>query len=369
MSIPLEVYRERRLVLVRFNRAISGTPTASEPDVDNRGFGAPEHCPIVGVMKDREIVVELERVRIDTAAKLFATVDKPDLVEITDPASGELPASDTTKIKLKAKGGTASVDPDKAYLEVRHGSATGPIIHRLGVFCYKGKSVALNPHLCTIKDATGASKASTADIPKIMALAKAIWAPCGITFNVAATKNETFTFSSPGVVPGTVAALNTVLGRTRQANAINIHFVFQFMDDPASPDTFGVGINQQNKTLVPGVTQTGVILAQQSRAGEVHDMATMAYDVAHEIGHILGLWHPNKKNDNARRQDTWCLRMLMHPQNPMIKRGNWKDSLGYGKDAGFPRRGVLLTIKDLAKITTDAECKTARGQANHPSTF
>ena len=48
--------------------------------------------------------------------------------------------------------------------------------------------------------------------------------------------------------------------------------------------------------------------------------------------------------------------MLMHNLNLMSSLNNWRDDVGYGN----LRRGCLITMKNLPRITADDECTTAR---------
>ena len=82
MTVPLPVYRERRVVMVRWVRARHGDPHNGYPDVDNRGTRAPEAAAIVGIMKDQSVHVRLLRENIDGAAPLFVTSSDPLALEI-----------------------------------------------------------------------------------------------------------------------------------------------------------------------------------------------------------------------------------------------------------------------------------------------
>lgn len=199
MALQQEVYKWHRLVLVRFQRATTGQPNATKPDVDDRGFAATEHGPVVGLVQGNNITVRLTREHLDKAAALFVTSSDKSTFTVASPASGALPGTVDMDIQINGvKGGAGS--PVLAKLEVRFGSATGPIIHQLTVWVFQPLTVALTPHMVTIADAAGNSTGSVANVAQIMKLVAAIWQACGVTISIQPAVNDNVVFATNGIV-------------------------------------------------------------------------------------------------------------------------------------------------------------------------
>jgi hypothetical protein len=354
MAVAIEIYKERRVVLLRWRRAGRGDPSASRPEVDDRGSLGPEFGPIVGVMEGRKIKVRLERVLVDPAASLVVKSSDDSAVRVVDPADGKVPAGARADIELE---GVSGGDPREAKIEVRFERDDGPILSVLTVRCFVRRRVRITPHLCTIAPTGGgAGVASTADVASIMTHVRAIWSPCGVDFTVGATQNDNITLATAGVVsdnpfPGELA---TLLGTSWVPNTINVYFVGGI----GTGNTLGYGFSRPSSVTF-GTGNPGIILADQA-GGTPHDTPWAGNDLAHEVGHFFQLWHPNNLQPPNERQDTWCRRMLMHNHNTMVIHNNWKDDVGYGALGGSARRGALVTHKDLTAITTDGEVRTAR---------
>jgi hypothetical protein len=357
VGVPLAIYKERRVVMVRWKRARTGNPHREYPEVDTRGHRAPEFAAIVGMMQDKEAYVRLERVDIDNAADLWVTSSDTAKLSVLEPASGQLAAGAHADIKLKALVGG---NPEEAQLEVRFGSATGPVMSRLLVRCFTRRRVAITPHVVTIHDPAGVGGVpSTAVVADIMAHVQAIWRPSGVEFTVGATQNETLRLATANVMndapwPGDIV---TMLGTNWVANTINVYFVRQI----GTGDFLGYGISRPSSvTFATG--NPGIILGDQTASGMVHDTAWSGNDLAHEAGHFFQLWHPNKSPGPGApvREDTWSRHLLMHDNNTQVIHGNWKDNNGYGAVAGSARRGALITHKHIVGISTDNETTTAR---------
>lgn len=355
----LEIYKEQRVVLVRFRRSKHGNPSFLRPDIDDRGTRN-EYGPIVGLSQGKEITVRLERLMIDKSAELHVKSSDTSVAKISDPATGTLPSTDKTDIKIKGvAGGNAA--PKTAKIQVRYKSATGPIIHELIVWCFRRRTLNVTPHIVTISGKgppVVPGTASTANVAQIMTHVRAIWRPVGVRINVGTTQNDAVTFGTANIVsdnpfPGEIKKL---LQTNWVANTINVYFVRQIA---ATGGTLGYGFSRSSSVTF-GTGNPGIILADQAANGSVHDTIWAGNDLAHEIGHFLKLWHADNKQPPNEREDTWCRRMLMHNFNLQPKQNNWKDDVGYGQSGGFSRRGALITNKNLAKITGDRESRTAR---------
>jgi hypothetical protein len=355
MAIPQEVYKVQRLVLTRFRRAKHGDPSASRPDIDDRGYTGDEHGSVVGITEDRTITVRLTREKIEATAPLFVTSSDENVVTVVDPADGALPNARDMDVQLR---GISGGNPSKAKVEVRFGSASGPIIHELGVWVFEPLFVRITAHRVTISQKDGQAQpiGTTADVKAIIDMVRAIWRPCGIAFSFDPNKNvrdeKDVAFTKAGVVsmdpwPGEVEELLTTNWKPK---TINVYFVHQI----GEKGTTGLGIPRA-KTKSLGVTNPGIIVADVPR-GQNPDTYSWAQTIAHEIGHFFRLEHVERRHANNPREDTWTRRMLMYPLLRLTPQNNWKDDVGYGKS----RAGCFITMKNLPQLTTDGECATAR---------
>ena len=362
VGVPLSIYKERRVVMVRWKRARTGDPNREYPEVDVRGTKAPEFSAITGVMQDKEAIVRMERENIDSAAELFVTSSDDTKVSVVDPADGKVPAGATADIKIK---GVAGANPNEATIEIRFGSKTGPILSKLLVRCYQRRRVTITPHIVTIHGPGGTGGVpSTANVANIMAHVQAFWRPSGVEFTIGATRNDPVNFATANVLsdtplpatPNTFAGTEvaTLLQTNWIANTINVYFVRQI----GTGNMLGYGISRPSSVTFATVNP-GIILGDQA-GGMVHDTAWAGNDLAHEAGHFFQLWHPNLQQPPTHREDTWARRMLMHNHNTQAILGNWKDNNGYGAIGGSARRGGLVTHKHITGISTDNETRTAR---------
>lgn len=355
MGLPLSIYKERRVVMLRWKRARHGDPHRHYPEVDVRGTKSPEFAAITGILQGHEAIVRVERELIDNAAELWVTSSDETKVTVVDPADGKLPAGAHADIKIS---GVAGGNPAEVSLEVRFGSKTGPIVSKLLVRCFTRRRVTITPHIVTIHDSTGANGVpSTANVAAIMDHVRAIWRPAGVELTVGATRNDPVNFATANVLsdspfPGEI---RTLLLTNWQAGTINAYFVRQI----GTGNVLGYGFSRPSSVTF-GTGNPGIILGDQTAGGMVHDTAWAGNDLAHEAGHFFQLWHPNNQQPPTEREDTWSRRMLMHNHNTQVIMNNWKDDNGYGALGGSARRGALVTHKHIHGIATDNETATAR---------
>jgi hypothetical protein len=365
MSIAQEIYKSHRMVMVRFKRACTGNPQIDKPDIDDRGAtGTTDHGPVVGICEGDTITVRLSRELIANNAQLFITSTDNTVVKVVSPPLGKLPNTVDMDIQLK---GLSGGNPKTAKLQVRYESNVGRIIHELIVWVYTPVDVDITPHMVTI---TGTG--TIANLNEIMTLLKAIWRPCGVKFSVGATKNDPLAFATAGVVSdapwystadprgASLTELNTLLSTTSVANTINAYFVNQI----GTVGTLGYGISRAS-AITHKFTKPGVVLADRTAGSAREDVMHWANDLAHEIGHFFGLWHPESLQPPNVRKDTWSRRMLMHNFNLMHGKGVYPaPPLLEGADYGDRRRGCFITMKNFAQLTTDGECATSRATIN-----
>jgi hypothetical protein len=101
-----------------------------------------------------------------------------------------------------------------------------------------------------------------------------------------------------------------------------------------------------------GVATTVTISSYVDRASP----AMLGNDLAHEIGHFLGLKHVESHDLDKQLRDTWTRKRLMHPGNPLSNYSDFKKNVGFGDNA----RGYQLTMRHLDGLSTDNECTTVR---------
>lgn len=355
-EILLPVHKTRRLALLGFRRAVTGDPDPLKPDLDDRGFGATEYGPVVGVREGDTVTVHLVRERIDRRAPLFVTSSNPAAASI--PGSGALPGEPVMDVKIK---GVAGQSPAVALIQVHHGSAGGPIVAQLGAFVYQPLALRIAPHVMNVRSSGGGATVAPTVVPEdVIARANDIWRPVGIEFSALATETHDHTAASAFTV--TLSDVASIYAAHHTPNAINVFFL------EALDFSGGFGLS---RALLPrfarfGFTHPGVAIAVEDLTGFGLDAQLLGNRLAHELGHVLGLWHPEKANADRPRKDGYSRRMVMHPVPFLESLADWRDDLGYGKAGTLLRRGALITLKDLSQMQTDGEAATARVTAVNP---
>jgi hypothetical protein len=221
-----------------------------------------------------------------------------------------------------------------------------------------------------------------------MKMVQDVWYQAGITFNVGTTLNENITLATAGVVnnapfPGDI---DKILKLHWTGTGINVYFVHRI----GNGGTLGYGFSPKVYSRF-GLTNPGILVADTTAWGSVRDVQWWANDLAHEIGHFLNLWHPDKCENRTYCKIVGPRRMLMHNNNHMIghnpglieyqaarpavpatppPRPNRQlrlfiTSIGEIDDVGYGNlnRGFMITMKDYARHKTDGEALTARNAA------
>jgi len=391
MAITKLVHKWERVTPVVFARApdaanpsvSSGTYDPLAPEPDNRGFvphsSGSAVLPIgldeaVALAARPESRVRLIRVDMETAGTLFVTSANPAVLAVTSPASGSaLPSTQEMLIKLRP------VASGTTHLEVRFGSASGPIIHRLQVVVNPLIDVRTVGHVPTINGApfidpaTGAPFAATsnrsdASIRALIATANVIYFPYGIRFVLDAVIDRAGVlngFKNQGMVDDLSNEFNRATALNRVANVVNAYFVPQIAD--------GTAANPINRTA--GVA-TSAITDSVSFGLFVADFTTSGQVIAHESGHLLNVvndptnefLHINTKADPAIpgtgrvvRDDIVSRRRLMYAFTNFLPDPNraYRDDVGYTPLTP----GGMLSIKQLDNDKTDLEMKEVRKTA------
>jgi len=381
MPIAKAVHKWTRIVPVRFFRApdaddpyvTSGNPEADAPDPDNRGFlPADQGCAVLPVGRDESLAeadlpetrVRLVRQDMEDAGVLHVVASPPDRLEVTLPAAGAaLPSARKMMVKFKAKSA------GEAYLEVRFGSAEGPIIHRLRVVVNPLRDVRLAAHVPTINgtaanDSSGNPVAARAvrtddDIRGLIEDVNRIYFPYGIRFvlDAAIDRAGVLNFTKQGFVNDMTNEFDRMTALNRVAGAVNMYFVPQ-IGSIDEVDQVGGSANSSQ-----GSPRTfGSLIA---------DMAVGGQTVSHELGHVLNLVkdshyvHVNTVPDRAHpgtgrdvRDDIVSRRRLMwaYTNFQLVLVGGvqvmeYRDDVGYF----YNGPGCMLTVKNLDGDRTDDE--------------
>jgi hypothetical protein len=351
MPFEYEVYKQQRVSLVSFRRAVTGPPQLNFPDIDDRGyFGLGyglNRGPIVGVSEESTVVVEMRRERIADQAPLFVTSSDPAVMTVSGENGKEVLAlSSSTKLKITGLKGSGGVDPKVEELQVRYGSNKGVIIGVLSVLVFSKLELVITPHLVTIQDKAKTSVVPQIDIAAIIEMAKAVWQPCGVFFTVKEIKHDEFTFAISGQVNikydvDTKATELRMLfgGQNYIPKTLNIYFVGEIFNPTDSHENGTGGITYHRAYANSLSINPGVIVAVSNKE---QDIVSLACTTAHEIGHFLGLVH-TERSPSVPRNDSWTFRMLMHPGNLLPFNAAWLNDVGYGS----LNRGCLITLKDL----------------------
>jgi hypothetical protein len=379
MPFPHNVYKTQRIVPLRFTRAIIGAPVLDIPDIDDRGWFRPDpagnnaatndHGFVVCATEGQSVYVKIVREKIENTAVLFVKSSDESVMKVKQNlGADQLSTVHETLVKIDGISGGAGATPKIARVQIHFGTNTGPIIGELSVWVYRNVNVNLVPHNVTIQTAAGGDGvASAANITTVMDTVKAIWKAAGVGINVAPVQNHTVTFATAGIASG-MAEINTLLSTSWVPGSINAYFINQLIL-PGVPGILGLGISRPNSVAF-GTPNPGIILGDTnggpSRAADSHYLGN---DIAHEMGHFFTLPHVDNIQNTAAhqgREETWALRMLMHPTNTHFF-SDFRNDTGYGTAGdGTGYRGSLITLKDLvdsgnaAHHSTDAEVKTAR---------
>jgi hypothetical protein len=386
MAISLPTYKEIRVVPIRFQRARTGNPDEAYPDLDDRGhnFKVPAvsglaeskeiRGPVVGVRKRQKIKLRMVRECIDPSAPLYLTSSDEDTIKILDPAPGKkISTGKQTTVELQG-GDFSQAKPKSADVQVRYKSQSGPILHELKAYVFTPLPVFLQPHIVTINDSSGSGGVQpNINIATVMAQVKALWAPCGVSFAVQATKS--WAVNLPTANKMRFADVNTVLAANWSNNTINIYVVKEI------DNALGYGFSKSAHAGF-GINKPSVFAGERTGAAArgLGDTYWWANDFAHELGHFFTLWHPTDGTPASGpwvRRETWSMRFLMHNYNYTGRPGppgdpaDWPtfNDFGYGThSSGRPYRAGLIPMKNVrtgAGAGRDAQCSTVR---NHIGT-
>jgi len=383
MPFAEEVYKWRRVVLVRLVRAVSGAPVADAPDIDDRGWvhdpasgttPAAVHGPVFGMPQNADTRVKLERVRLDPppgGPQLFLTNRVPaesSIAAVTTPASGTALAADGI-ITVHSGGGSWS--NRLVIIDVRVGSDSGPVIFEFGVRVFAMIRLDVQPHIVRINGTLCAT--NQARIDTLRDVVNRVWRPVGLRFNFkpvaghtvtrtgCITAGEVTTNNSSAPVPnplgGTLAAndwteFNNILLQDRVASHINIHWVVRFTN-------LGVAAPNQHNTNAATYDR----VAWPAGCGIIMNDTADGNDLAHEIGHFLSLNHPDENAAGASViEHVDMLRRLMYSFRPFAANAAYRANVGYGAN----QRGALVTMRNRSQDRRDNDWNDSRTRARNP---
>ncbi len=375
MPVRQDVTIFHTIVPVRFGRAGQGPPKPDAPEVDDRGHAGPEPEPAVGVTEGDAVQVAVRREAIEDkdSVRLCVTSASPETVGILAPRHGLLPGGPEGIFRMRGLKGGEGTEARRGWVEARYGGPRGPVIARLRVHVFRPLALRVAFHPVRVKGAVGEA-ASAADLKMVADLVRAVWRPCGIAVAAGPPRPDEALFARAGTVqdgPWSPAQglknteIDRLLGTGWVPEAVNVYFVRRL--------TSGAGVAGFTRRAAESfrLCHPGIVVAEEDSAGKDRDPASLAGDVAHEIGHFLGLEHPDRRSVPREREDAWSRRRLMHPCNPLPARDPWprKDAAGqlhaerpFTEDVGYGKgnRGALVTIRTLPGLTTEAEAARAR---------
>ena len=187
------IFRNERVYMVDFVRAISGRANRQFPDVDNTGYQnrdvPAEHGPIVSAMVQQErVTVAFLRTEISETAKLFAVSLDPAVMTIINPGgTGLLQGARRQNIEFNA------VAEGRTAIEIRYNWQDGPVIGRLYVQVYSRLEIRMfiqllekvksrpQPRRLLGKDCP-TDRDAVSWIEQLFELANDTWMPHGIVF-------------------------------------------------------------------------------------------------------------------------------------------------------------------------------------------
>ncbi len=375
MPVKQDVFPFHTFVPVRFGRAGEGPPLPDAPEVDDRGHAGSEPEAAVGMAEGDTVKVAVfrEGIGADPSARLCVTSASPDVAAVLAPPHGLLPPAPDGAFQLRALKGGEGAPGRRAWIEVRYGNGMGPVVARLAVHVFRPLALNLVLHPVRVKGATGEA-ASAADLKAVLGFVRAIWRPCGISVLAGAPRPDEAAFARPGAVedgPWSPAQglKNTEVDRLLAAGwipeAINAYFVRRLSS--------GAGVLGFTRRAARAfqLRNPGIVVAETDAAGKDRDPYALANDLCHEIGHFLGLEHPDRRAAPREREDAWSRRMLMHNHNPLMGREPWPRKHAGGEpcaerplaeDVGYGpgKRGGLVTIRHVPRLATDGEAVRAR---------
>ena len=399
MAIQVTVQNRFQIIVpVRFDRAVRGFPVLDAPDVDDRGWVnnraaglkmTDARGALVGITVGDTVRLKVVREDIDDAVPLFVTNTGAQIRVAAPAGGGPIPADGVFSVTALSDQAAGSK------LQVRLGSADGPVIGEADVQTFTVLTLNITPHICTIHQAAteaqgtggwpGVNGARLDDgvLKLIFDVARAIWRPAGIDLHVAPALPETYTgfgrddFASADRSHGS-SEQNRVIRQNQKGDCCNMYFI-RNMDQ-----SVGISVHQENRES-EGLSQSGSIIAVEGSSVDdkgqhivprgtagMELIQNLGSDVAHELGHFLTLSHVDKVNFPGL-PDTYSRRRLMHPSSvlPDADEPPTAVSMPRFNDIGYGtyHHGCLVTLKDHPTDSTDGEVAIVRKRFRSTSLY
>jgi hypothetical protein len=368
MAVQVKVKNNRQIIVpVRFVRAATGSPQLDVPDPDDRGFdmglrpgtwGASDaRGAMAGVIVNDTVRMRVLREDIDDTAQLFVTSTDTQCARIVAPTGGGPLAADG----IFSFRGVSDFRNRPVKIQVRLGSATGPILGEMEPHIFQLHQVRIQTHLVTINGVATARTA--ASVTAMLQVVNRIWRPAGIEFiqieaNAQVEVINGFTNAGAvtthlGATPPTFAEFSTLINTNPVPRNVNVYFV------PSSNESRGLTFDQD----IARPAGFGVMLVDVADEN----------DLAHELGHYLDsdLHAGERVAGTIVRSDVVSRRRLMFNNNPL---GNdplaYRNDVGYGTSveaafAGFGLRGSMITLKNFNNDPGDDEVNRNRRRAGN----
>ncbi|HUA59554.1 MAG TPA: hypothetical protein VML19_12415, partial [Verrucomicrobiae bacterium] len=412
------IWDNLRIYTVDFGRAKSGAPNRNYPEVDSVGYHdakfPDEHGPITSsVVGLTEVNVQFYRTEISLKAKLFAISADPSVLQIVQPASGELTGQRSETIQFKP------VKAGRTTIEIHYNWADGPVLGRLYVQIYDPLHVRLAIHLVSIVHTDSAGKITVLNLPDrflgadcpdtaskqqraryIFSLTNETWLPHGIVIesDPHAASYGVWGATELGDDPLDLTDMRAriVIGGARSANRVashvNVYCVPCDLGAILAVTHSGIESEANNLRVArdatpgsPTFSLSGIYLnsvydaIKLQIAGDPDVVASHA--LAHELGHYMmasplggpkhctGDHPPPHGGPEAFRDDTITRRRLLYPEAslPTGSFTPWRKDTGYGDTM----TGAFVTHRALpaAQDVTFEESNRARASIRQPNFY
>jgi hypothetical protein len=421
-KLKLTIHKYQRLCPVRFARAphatnanaVSGPPDANAPDPDDRGFKKCLSTQYGGVLfpvgydsdlaTQSETRVKLVRENISDAAPIYVCSGNDSKLEITSPTKVANSHSAIIKFKVKTHG--------RCFIEVRYGSETGPVLHRMQVVINSLRTLDIKVHSPIINGFNQLNGVPIQSVFNTKAQIDArfvdvnkIYFPYGIKFDVMASiDNDVHNFFFQGGIDLGTAEGGTMRGHNRAGNgAINVIFVPQIIVTRSNGTGGRAWVIPRDRI---GGAASSAVGNPNGFTVYLADWATEAQTIAHEIGHVLNLVndpndprfvHSNTRDDRrnpqvpgtgvrirddivSRRRLMWaftsistrCLREFPSiiptvPGSPPTPTAyNFEPIMAYRNNVGYgpTKVGTMLAIKNFDQDPSDLEMQEVQKTAD-----
>jgi hypothetical protein len=356
-----------RRYLACFERANSGASLRNGPQIDFRGgetmklsLPAPEN-PAAAPIAYRLAATSASLDEASYPWHLTARGGNGIVAVVTGVKTG---SADQFEIRTVSTGDEV--------LELRQGSAAGPIIATLDVQVVPLVNVELWGHLLTVKDHAGAELANPpmwteAEARALIDSINDIWNPAGVRFVFRRFESHDVQQPQAGIIEDDYIndhlrsqALASTLNRR---GVMNVYFTqrlsMTYTNADGNPETITPLAHAGDRwRFNPSAVFT-------SKSSDFN----MGRVLAHEFGHMLRLTRAHYAHTDDRgvatpwRHDLWSrMRMMSKYVNydPADPDRNWQN-LTYGVDnQNFMLAGDLISVKDLPNDGTDGELQRSR---------